>query len=61
MAKKSQNDKRAARTVAIPPHQKSEKKSDFELCPVAKKAIFGQKGPKKCRFAVRRAPFGKVL
>ena len=61
MAKKSQNDKKPARPVAIPPHQKSGRKSDFELCPISKKAIFGQKGPKQCHFAVRSAPFGKVL
>ena len=28
---------------------------------IAKKAIFSQKKPKKCRFAILRTPFGKVL
>ena len=47
--------------MAVPPYQKSGEKSDFEWHLVAKKAIFGQKVPKKCHFAVRMAPFGKVL
>ena len=47
--------------VAIPAHQKLGRKSQVVLPPVVKKAIFGQKVPKKCRFAVHTAPFGKVL
>ena len=61
MTKKGQNDKTPARPVAAPIHWKSVLKSGLELPPVAKTAIFGQKVPKKCRFAVRMAPSGKVL
>ena len=59
--KKDQNEKNPARPVAVPLHWKSVGKSGLELPPVAKTAIFGQKVPKKCRFAVRMAPSGKVL
>ena len=61
MAKKSQNDKRPARPVAVPSHRKSGRISDIKVDPIAKKANFGQKGPQKCHFPVRMALFGKVL
>ena len=61
MAKKSQNDKMAATPVTVGAHQKPERKSYLEVGPIAKRAIFGQKKPKKCRFAILRALFRKVL
>ena len=61
MVEKSQNDKMAATPVTVAAHQKPERKSYLEVGPIAKRAIFGQKKPKKCHFAILRAPFGKVL
>ena len=61
MTKKGQNEKTPTGPVATPLHSKSVLKSGLELPPVAKTAIFGQKVPKKCHFAVRMAPSGKVL
>ena len=61
MVKKSQNDKMAATPVTVAAHQKPERKSYLEVGPIAKRAIFGQKKPKKCRFALRKAPFGNIL
>ena len=59
--KKGQNDKTPAIPVIVARHQKTKRKSYLEVGPIAKKAIFGQKMPKKCRFAILRAPFGKVF
>ena len=61
MAKKSQNEKMAATPMTVAAPQKTERKSYLEVGLIAKKAIFGRKMPKKCRFAILRAPFGKVL
>ena len=61
MVKKSQNDKMAATPVTVAAHQKPERKSYLEVGPIAKRAIFGQKMPKKCRFAILRALLRKVL
>ena len=61
MVKKSQNDKMAATPVTVAAHQKPERKSYLEVGPIAKRAIFGQKMPKKCCFAILRALFRKVL
>ncbi len=61
LAKKSQNDKTPPTPVAVPPHWKSGRKIGLELGPVAKRAIFGQKVPKKCCFAILRTPFGNLL
>ena len=47
--------------MTVPPYQESGRYSDLELGPVAKQAIFGQKVPKKCSFAVRLALSGKVF
>ena len=51
MVKQSQNDKMAATPVTVAAHQKPERKSYLEVGLIAKKAIFGQKMPKKSRFA----------
>ena len=61
MAEKSRNDKTAAAPVPVATHQKTARKSYSEVGPIAKKAIFGQKMPQKCRFPLLRAPFGNVL
>ena len=61
MAEKGQNEKTAATPVTVATHQKIERNSNLEVGPIAKKAIFGQKVPKKCLFALLRAPSGKVL
>ena len=53
MVEKSQNNKMAATSVTVAAHQKTERKSYLEVGLIAKKAIFGQKMPKKCRFALR--------
>ena len=52
-AKNGQNDKTAATPVAGPPHQKSARKSGFELGSVAKTTVFGQKVPEKCHLVLR--------
>ena len=61
MVEKSQNNKMAATPVTVAAYQKPERKSYLEVGLIAKKAIFGRKKPKKCRFAILRTPFGKVL
>ena len=38
-----------------------EGKSVYIWAPLAKNAIFCQKVPSNCRFAILRAPFGKIL
>ena len=53
MAKKSQTEKMAPAPVAVATHEKTKRKSYLEVVSKAKKAIFGQKMPKKCRFALR--------
>ena len=47
--------------VAVATHEKTKRKSYLEVGPIAKRAIFGQKMPQKCRFALRRAPFANIL
>ena len=61
MVEKSQNNKMAATPVTVAAHQKTERKSYLEVGPIAKRAIFGQKMPQKCSFALRRAPFANIL
>ncbi len=61
MAKKAQNEKMAPAPVAVTTHEKTKRKSSLEVGFIAKIAIFGQKMPKKSRFALRKAPFGKIL
>ena len=61
MAEKGRNEKTAATPVTVATHQKTERNSNLEVGPIAKKAIFGQKMPKKCRFPLLRALFGNVL
>ena len=51
-AKKGQNDKVPATPVTVPTYWKSVAKSYLEMGPMAKRAIFGQKGTKKCHFAI---------
>ena len=53
MAKKSQNEKMAPAAVAVATHEKTKRKSSLEVGFIAKIAIFAQKMPKKCRFALR--------
>ena len=60
-AKKGQNYKTAATPVTVSSHWKSERNAHLLESPNPKLAIFDQKVPKKCRFALRRAPFGKIL
>ena len=47
--------------VAVATHEKTKRKSSLEVGFIAKIAIFGLKMPKKSRFALRKAPFGKIL
>ena len=61
MAKKGQNEKMSPAPVAVATHEKTKRKSSLEVGFIAKITIFGQKMPKKSRFALRKAPFGKVL
>ena len=61
MPENSQNGKTTARPVTVPTHQESERKVYFKVGPMGKKAFFGQKMPKKCHFAILRAPNGKIL
>ena len=61
MTENSQNGKTTARPATVATHQESERILYFEVGPMGKKAIFGQKMPKKCRFAILRAPNGKIL
>ena len=61
IAQECQNDKTQAKPLAVSTHWESGRNSYLELPPVVKKAIFGQKEPKKCRFVVCMAPSGKVL
>ena len=60
-AKKGQNYKTAATPVTVSSHWKSERNAHLLESPNPKLAIFDQKVPKKCRFALGRAPFGKIL
>ena len=59
MAEKGRNEKTAATPVTVATHQKTERKGYLEVGPIAKKAIFGPKMPKKCRFALRLATYCK--
>ena len=61
MPKNSQNGKTTATPVFVATHQESERRVYFEIDPMGKKAIFGPKMPKKGRFAILRAPYGKIL
>ena len=59
MTKNSQNEKTPHRPVAVPAHQKSERKSGSYMDPISKVAIFGLKVPKKGPFWVRLVRYWK--
>ena len=61
MAKKGQNDKTTATAAIVATHEITERKGSLEVDPIGKKAIFGQKMPKKCHFAIPRARSGNIL